>query len=294
MKRIFDAIGQALVGMARNGLVTFVSIFVLISCLVFVGCFHMIAKNVDYNLSSLTDLNEIEVFLEYDYTDEQAAAVNTQISALDNVTSTTLVSKEAGLDEMRQEFSDYSFLFDDIEPSENPLSHKIIVIYEDNSKVTDLDYNIKQIDGVRKVNSRLDIAASVNSLQSGLSVVFIWFTVLCTVVCMFVIVNTIKLSVYSRREEITIMRYIGASRAYISAPFVLEGAFIGCIGASVAYFIEKLIYSGLMSFVADKMDFVKVYDFAVLSPDLLAIFFAISLACGVLGSLFSLGKYVEV
>lgn len=294
MKRIGDAFAQAIKGMFRNGLVTFVSIFVLISCLVFVGCFLMIAKNVDYNLESLTDLNEIEVFLDYELDDEAASDINKQIKILDNVSSTTLVSKEEGLEEVRQEFLDYSFLFEEITPEENPLSHKIIVIYEDNQKVTDLDYNIKQIDGVRKVNSRLDIAASVASLQRGLSVVFVWFTVLCAVVCMFVIINTIKLSVYSRREEITIMRYIGASRTYIAAPFVLEGAFIGTLGASVAFLIEKLIYSGLMGFVADKMGFVKLYEFGVITPDLLAIFFGLSLFCGIVGSIFSLGKYVEV
>ena len=249
---------------------------------------------VDYNLASVAELNEIEVFLEYDLDDDAASDVNKQIKILDNVVSTTLVSKEEGLEEVRQEFLDYSFLFEDITPEENPLSHKIIVIYEDNQKVTDLDYNIKQIDGVRTVNSRLDIAASVDSLQRGLSVVFIWFTVLCAVVCMFVIINTIKLSVYSRREEITIMRYIGASRTYIAAPFVLEGAFIGAIGASVAFLIEKLIYSGLMGFVAEKMGFVKLYEFSAITPDLLAIFFGLSMFCGVVGSIFSLGKYVEV
>ena len=294
MRRIGDALVQAVKGMFRNGLVTFVSIFVLISCLIFVGCFLMIARNVEYNLESVTELNEIEVFLEYDIDDEGAEVIHGKIKSLDNVASTKLVSKEEGLEEMRAEFSDYSHLFDDIAPEENPLSHKIVVIYEDNERVTDLDYNIKQIEGVRKVNSRLDIAASFDSLQKGLSVVFIWFTVLCTVVCMFVIINTIKLSVYSRREEITIMRYIGASRAYIAAPFVLEGAFIGIIGAAVAYFVEKLIYSGLMGFVAEKMDFVMIHEFGVLSPELLAVFFGLSLFCGVVGSVFSLGKYVEV
>ena len=111
---------------------------------------------------------------------------------------------------------------------------------------------------------------------------------------MFVIINTIKLSVYSRREEITIMRYIGASRAYISAPFVLEGTFIGIIGAAVAFFVEKLVYSGLMSFVGQKMGFVKLYAFAEISPFLLTLFFGVSLITGIVGSLVSLGKYVEV
>lgn len=294
MRRLADAFVQAIKGMTRNGLITFVSIFVLVSCLVFVGCFSLISSNIDYNLASITDLNEIEVFLDYELDDEAAAKINAEIAALDNVSSTTLVSKEEGLDEMKDEFSAYSYLFDDIAPEENPLSHKIIVMYEENEKVNDLDFAIKRIEGVRTVNSRLDIAASIESLQKGISIVFVWFTVLCTVVCMFVVINTIKLSVYSRREEITIMRYIGASRSYIAAPFVLEGSFIGIVGASLALLAEKLIYSGLMGFVSDKMGFVKLYSFAELAPELSLVFFAIALFCGIVGSLVSLGRYVEV
>lgn len=280
--------------MARNGLVTFVSIFVLVSCLIFVGSFSLISKNIDYNLASITELNEIEVFLEYELDDAAAAEINAEIAALQNVASTTLVSKEEGLEQVKGDFPDYSSLFDNINAEDNPLSHKIIVIYEENDKVSDLDFAIKRIEGVRKVNSRLDIAASANSLQKGISLVFVWFTVLCSVVCMFVIINTIKLSVYSRREEITIMRYIGASRTYIAAPFVLEGMFIGICGALVAFLGERLIYSALMGFVSDKMGFVKLYAFSELAPELLIVFFGISLFCGIIGSLVSLGKYVEV
>lgn len=293
MKRLTDVLAQAIKGMLRNGLVTFVSIFVLISCLLFVGSFALIALNIDYNLEDVTDLNEIEVFLEFDADDETVARVEREILDLDNVASVDYVSKEEGLGEMTGEFADYGFLFEDITDAENPLSDKFRVLYIDNDKVTTLDYQIKQIDGVRKVNSRLDIAATVDSLQSGISVIFIWFTVLCTVVCMFVIINTIKLSVYSRRDEITIMRYIGASRAYIAAPFVMEGAMIGVIGATAGYFLEKLIYTMLTDFVTAQMNIVKLYTYSEMTQTVLAVFFGISLFTGIVGSLISLGKYVE-
>ena len=293
MRRLSDAFAQAFKGMFRNGLITFVSIFVLISCLLFVGSFALIALNVDYNLEDVTDLNEIEVFLEFDADDETVARVEREILRLDNVATVTYVSKEDGLDDMTGEFADYGYLFEDISDDENPLSDKFRVLYIDNDKVTTLDYELKQIEGVRKVNSRLDIAATVDSLQNGISVIFVWFTVLCTVVCMFVIINTIKLSVYSRRDEITIMRYIGASRTYIAAPFVLEGAMLGVVGAVAAYFLEKLIYSLLTNFVTAQMNIVKLYTYAEMTPTVLVVFFGISLLTGIVGSLISLGKYVE-
>ena len=293
MRRLTDALGAAVKGMFRNGLLTFVSIFVLVSCLLFIGSFALIAMNINYNLEDVSDLNEIEVFLEYDISAEEAARIGAEIARLDNVASVAYVSKEDGIAEMQGEFAEYAYLFSDIGEDENPLSDLYRVIYEDNDRVTTLDYNLKQIEGVRKVNSRLDLAATIGSLQSGISFIFVWFTALCAVVCMFVIINTIKLSVYSRREEITIMRYIGESRAYIAAPFVLEGAFIGILGAAVAYFLESAIYRALVGYVAEQMYIVKLYTYAQASPAILSIFFGLALFTGIVGSCVSLGKYVE-
>ena len=293
MRRLADAFSQAFKGMFRNGVITFVSVFVLISCLLFVGSFALIAMNVSYNLEDVTDLNEIEVFLDFDADAEAVARIEREILRLDNVASVIHVSKEDGLADMTGEFADYGHLFEDISDEENPLSDKFRVLYIDNAKVTTLDYELKQIEGVRKVNSRLDIAATVDSLEGGISVIFIWFTVLCTVVCMFVVINTIKLSVYSRRDEITIMRYIGASRSYIAAPFVLEGVMIGVVGATAAYFLEKLIYSMLTGFVTAEMNVVKLYTYAEMTQPVLIVFFGIALFTGITGSLVSLGKYVE-
>lgn len=293
MKRMIDILSQAFMGMLRNGLVTLISTLVLISCLLFVGSFALIEQNVAYNLEDVSNLNEIEVFLEYDADAATVARVQETILGLDNVSSVEYVSKKDGLVDMQGEFAEYAFLFEDITDAENPLSDMFRVLYADNALATSLDYELKQIEGVRKVNSRLDIAATVESLEGGISVIFVWFTVLCIVVCMFVIMNTIKLSIYSRREEITIMRYIGASRAYIAAPFVMEGIMIGAVGATVAYFLEQAIYSVLCDFVAAEMGIVKLYTYGALSPIVLTLFFGISLFCGIVGSLASMGKYVE-
>lgn len=293
MRRLGDAFSQAFKGIFRNGLATFVSVFVLLSCLLFVGSFTLIGMNVNYNLDDVTDLNEIEVFLDFDADDETVAAVGAAILRLDNVADVQFVSREDGLSSMTSEFAGYESLFEDIGAEENPLSDMYRVIYQDNDKVTTLDYAIKQIEGVRKVNSRLDIAATIGSLQNGISVIFVWFAILCIVVCMFVIINTIKLSVYARRDEITIMRYIGASRTYIAMPFVLEGIIIGVLGAGLAYFAEKLIYKALSEFVVAEMHIVKLYTYAEVTPALLVLFAAIALFTGIVGSLVSLGKYVE-
>ena len=293
MRRFADTFVSALKGLWRNGVVSLVSVFVLISCLLFVGSFGLIALNVTYNFDDVSELNEIEVFLEFDASAETVERVEREILRLDNIESVVFVSKQDGLDDMKGEFSEYGHLFDDISDEENPLSDMFRVVYTDNERVTTLDYELKQLEGVRKVNSRLDIAATVGSLESGITLVFIWFTIILTVVCMLVVYNTIKLSVYARREEIAIMRYIGASRAYIAAPFVIEGVVIGVIGAVVAFFLEEGIYAGLSAFVASEMGIVKLYTYGETAPLVLGVFLAISLLCAVVGSLASMGRYAE-
>ena len=146
MRRFGDALVQALHGMVRNGLLTFVSIFVLVSCLLFIGSFALISKIIDYNLEDITDLNEIEVFLEYDADAATAASIGDKIRALDNVESVTYVSKEEGLREIAGEFAEYAYLLDDITPEENPLSDCYRITYADNARATTLDYELKQIE----------------------------------------------------------------------------------------------------------------------------------------------------
>lgn len=293
MRRFCDVVLQGLKSLLRNGPVSLVSIFVLTCCLLFVGSFGVIALNIAYNFDDVSELNEIEVFLEFDADSEDVERIEREIYRLDNVESVTYVSKQEGLVDMQTEFVEYGDLFNDISDDENPLSDKFRVVYTDNDRVTTLDYNLKQIEGVRKVNSRLDIAATVGSLENGISIIFIWFAVILTVVCIFVVSNTIKMSIYLRREEITAMRYIGASRGYIAAPFVFEGLFVGVIGTVCAFFLERVIYSVLESYIRMQMGIVKLYTFSEVAPIILCVYFAISVICGVIGSLVSMNKYVE-
>ncbi|MBQ6614071.1 MAG: ABC transporter permease [Clostridia bacterium] len=294
MRRFCDVLLQALKSLFRNGPVSLVSIFILTCCLLFVGSFGVIALNISYNFEDVSELNEIEVFLEFDADVETVERIEREILRLDNVESVTYVSKQEGLEGMQTEFVEYGNLFDDITDEENPLSDMFRVVYTDNERVTTLDYNLKQLDGVRKVNSRLDIAATVGSLENGISIIFIWFAVILTIVCIFVVSNTIKMSIYLRREEITAMRYIGASRRYIAAPFIFEGLYVGAIGTLIAFLLERVIYSALQSYISANMGIVKLYTFGEVAPILLAAFIAISVLCGVIGSLVSMSKYVEV
>lgn len=293
MRRIGDAFAQAFTGIFRNIVPSLVCFATLFSCLILVGSFLIVSRNIDYNLQKINELNEIDVFLKDDVDEARALEINEEIKALDNVSRTEFTTKEDGLAEVIDDYDGWEDILKNLSSEENPLPYRIKVFYTDNAKVANLDYNLRNISGVLSVNSRFDIAATVDSLQSGVSAICWVLAIFCGVVCLFVVWNTVKLSVSARHEEITIMRYIGASRAYIAAPFVIESLFIGALGATAAFFVEKLIYSVLMNFIAGQMGFVEMLTFNAVSNELIVWFAVISAGSCVLGSLLSLGKYVE-
>lgn len=271
---------------------TIASITVLVSCLVVMGSFWLLLQNIDSNLEQLRLLNEIVVFIDSSKTDEEVAAIGEQIRALDNVDSVEFVSKEQALEEERERYDEYTDIYDMV-ADDNPLRDSFVIKYIDNSKVATLDYQVGQIDGVAKVNDRLDIAVTIEKLKSGVSMVLIWFMVILFVVSIFVIINTIKLAVHSRRTEITIMRYIGATDWFVILPFIFEGILIGIISSGIAYFIEWYIYRYVVSMIGDNFNMLTILDFSDIRSMVAIAFVGIGIVTGIIGSTISTRKYLK-
>lgn len=296
---VFHHISQAFKGIFRNSVMSLVSILVLTSCLVLMGGFTLLFMNIEANLDDITQMNEIVVYLDFDITEDEITGIEAALWNLDNVAEVTFISKADGLETMKEQFADYEFLFDDIGSEENPLSDVFQVKYKENSSLVDLDYEIRYgladrgISGVRKVNSRLDLASNVESFKNGVSFVAVWFLILLFIIGMFVIINTIKLSVYARREEITVMRYVGATGAFIVMPFVWEGIIIGIISAVISLLVTSGFYSYIASILVTQTSFIKIIPFGSMAGLMSALFFGVGIITGIIGSSISLRRYVE-
>ncbi len=290
--RLTYFLGQSLKGLWRNGIMTIASIMVLVSCLVVMGSFWLLLQNIDVNLEQLGLLNEIVVFIDAKKTDEEVADIGAQIRALDNVGEVTFVSKEQALIEESERYAGYTDILD-ILTDENPYRDSFVIKYIDNSKVATLDYQVGQIDGVAKVNDRLDIAMTIEKLKSGISMVLIWFMVILFVVSIFVIINTIKLAVHSRRTEITIMRYIGATDWFVVLPFIFEGVFIGLISSGLAYLIEWYMYGYVVSMIGDNFNMLTILSFNDIRATVAIAFVGIGVVTGIIGSTISTRRYLK-
>lgn len=293
MKRynIFYFIGQSISSMWRNGVMTFASIAVLMSLLVVIGGFTMLVVNIDENLDNLGVLNEIVVFCDRDATEEQIVEIGETINKLDNIDTVERITKEQGLKELQEEQPD---VYDDVTAENNPLPDSFVITYINNNKVPELDYQLRQIPGIIKVNNRLDLATTIESLKSGVMLIFIWFLAILAVVSIFIIINTIKLSVFSRRNEISIMRYVGATGWFISLPFIFEGIFIGLFASVIGYFIEWYVYSYIENIVvSDYLQMISIIPFEEIKYIVLVGFIGIGVVTGIIGSCISLGKYLK-
>ena len=285
---------QAFKGIFRNGVMSFASVAVLMSCLVVLGGFALLVHNININLEQFGLLNEIVVFVNEDATEEEIVAIEEKIRSLDNVAKVVRETKAEALQKQKDKAGEeYADIYDIFTDETNPLTDTFTVTYEDNDKVVTLAYVLNQIEGVYRVNNRMDLATTISSFKQTVLLIFTWFLLILSVVTLFVIINTIKLSVFSRRHEISIMRYVGATGWFITLPFVLEGIVIGLFASAAAYFIEWYFYLYVEKMVASELQMITIVGFDALQMPLLVGFLGVGVLAGIVGSSISLGKYLK-
>ncbi len=292
--RLSYFIGQAFQGILRNGVMSVASVAVLMSCLIVLCSFALLVVNINVNLNSLGLMNEIVIFLEYDLTEEEIVSIEQQIKSIEyvDVDNVQRITADEGLNIMKEQAGDFGYLYEEYR-DDNPLADCFKITYIDAEKVTSISYNLRQIDGVRKTNDQVDLANMITSFKSGIMFIFICFLAVLFVVSIFVIINTVKLSVYSRKDEISVMRYMGATGWFISLPFVLEGAIIGLIASIPAAFIGRALYvytTETMGATLTMLTFVPLADVVYY---LFMGIIATGIVTGVIGSTISLSKYTK-
>ncbi len=285
----FYFILEALKSLKRNGVMTFASIAVLMSCLVVVGGFFLLVYNIDVNLENFGVMNKIEVFSEFDASPAELEKLEKDIRALDNVADVIHTTKEQRLAAIKETYQAY----EDITDEENPLSDSFEVTYSDNSKVPDLVHQLNSLEGVRKINNRYDLAKKIENFKHTVMMIFIWFLAILFVVSLFIIVNTIKLALSSRKKEIEIMRYVGASKWFITLPFIIEGVLIGAVSGVLSFFIVKAVYSVVTKQMADVLQMLIVVDFKTIGTPLVFAFLGIGILTGIIGSFISITKHLN-
>ena len=280
-------------GIFLHGFMSFASICVTVACLVIVGSFSILSYNLDIMVEDLNQTSEILVYVDSSLTDAEARSIGTKINLLENVLQSTFVSREEALQNFIDDHNGDS-AFSGVQAQE--LRHRFVVTLEDNTKMEETDAQLKALSGVADTNAAYELAEGFTTIQSVLHMVSYAIIAVLLVVSLLIISNTVKLAMYDRRDEISIMKMVGATNGFIRLPFVVEGFTLGMIGAVLAFGIEWLAYDYMIQRIA-LVDALKLFNFVpfqeLLIP-MVATFGAAGLFVGIVGSWTSIQRFMDV
>jgi len=295
-------IKQSLNGLFMNSVMTVTSVFILTSCLLLMGCFGFFIYNVNINLSQLNELNKIVFFINKDYnSEEEIEKIKNRIEELDNVKQIKVITRKEALDQtwelLWKDYPESKLAGDDAFYSrvlnDNSILAAIEIEYENIDDIDTLEFQLSAIPGYEKLRNASEIARTIIDVKNVIMFVLVWFLVILFVIAIFIILNTVRLSVHSRKNEIIIMRYIGATNFFILFPFLLEGVIIGIVSAAVSYFLQSYIYGAVVK-TLERMDTsLKLVDFSEVSVLIFVIFILVGVFCGLLGSSISSQRHLK-
>lgn len=280
-------------GIFLHGFMSFASICVTVACLVIIGSFSSILYNLNLMVEEMEQQNEIIVYIDENYAEQEAGQLGSTINTVPNVSSARFVTKEEAYDaflENQQNKDAFAGVNSDT------LRHRFVVTLDDNTKMASTVQTIKTIDGVADVNYHPEIAEAFTTIQSVLNIVSVTIVIVLLVVSLFIISNTIKLAMFDRRDEIAIMKMVGATNTFIRIPYIIEGFIIGIVSAAIAFFAQWGLYSLLTNIIESisTLQMFTVVEFREILGTMIATFGIAGLFVGVVGSLLSIRKFLDV
>ena len=275
----------------QNRFMAIASVGVLVSCLLLTGGAYLFFVNVDHAFEWVYGQNVVVVFVKDDCSEAQTTALGEKLKAVTNVSDVEFVSKEETLEKLAGSLSEA--VFEEYRQN-NPMQDSYVVTFSDLSK---LDATVAQIETIPEVDKPVsysgDIARTLTKVRGVVLAVGGWIIGMLLLVSLFIIANTIKLTVYSRRLEIYIMKSVGATNSFVRIPFIIEGIVLGLVAGGISYGLIYLIYSRLASMFTSTSLMFGLVAFGDVWWQLLAGFLCAGVLTGMLGSAISMRKYLK-
>jgi cell division transport system permease protein len=273
-----------------NRLMSLASVTVLMACLVIIGLGAMLFFNINALLDTIESQNVIMVYIEDGTTDEQIDDLNKNIYALGNVDDCIFVSKEEAFENSKKELGEDSAL---LEGMENPMPDAYKVVVSDMTLFKQTVNGLKGLEHIENVRENSDVADKLIDIRHAVTIVIAGMVLLLFIVSLFIIANTIRITMFSRRLEISIMKAVGATNWFIRWPFMIEGIIIGIISSAVSFGVLAGLYYGISYIFQDMLNLFQPVAFGQYAGYIFLLFAVIGMFTGSVGSLFSMGKYLK-
>ena len=284
---------EGLSNMFSHGFMSFAAIGITVACLLIMGTFTLVAVNANELLKNLEQENEILAYVDDSYSTAQAKALQKELEAIPNVVSATFISKEQATEDFAADYPDEE-LFQNLDPA--IFQDRYAIKVEDLSQQSQTCSRVEEVDGITDVNAHEEIAGGFLTVRNVATVVCVALIAILFIVSVFIISNTIKLTTFDRRDEIAIMRMVGATNGFIRWPFVYEGLMIGILGAVIAFGLQWALYAAVAQGVDtnDTMQLIEIISFNRLWLPVAATFAGAGVLVGVGGSLSAIRKFLQV
>ena len=282
----------------KNFLMSFASFCILMVSLLLVSCAVLLMMNVNKIMSNIEDTNEITIYLKEDISDKQVEHIKSVLEKNQDITDVKYYSKEQALDDFRDNMAEYSELLDYLD--KNPMPETFLVRVKDLSKIRHVVNTVNDIEGVEQTKAPYDFASVLVQIRNTFTLIGGAVLIALVVVSIVIVSNSIRTSVFARRNEISIMRYVGATSGFIKAPFFVEGMFIGILAGAAAWGLTWLIYDSVFALFSADLTVWQMFGFYGLTPfgDIMWYVLAVNCVAGALlgavGTVFSTGKYLKV
>ena len=289
-------IGEGLSNVFKNKKSTGASLIIMCATMIIFGVFLILGENINNFVDEVKLDQGFQVFMQVDATQEEIDQVGEQIRQLDGINTIEFISKEQALNSMRERLNDTRGLLDTVNVENFKTSYMVTVTDLNRSK--DIQNEILKLEKKKKIESSDETVSALINVANGIRIVTGVVLILLIIISVFIISNTIKLTVHARRKEISIMKYVGATNGFIRWPFVVEGMIIGII----ASLISIVIVGGAYSLIQDQFassTFIKIIGTNLVSlqdmlTSIIFVYLLLGIGIGAIGSIISMRKYLKV
>lgn len=291
-------IGEGFRNFFKNKKSTGASLMIMCATMLIFGLFFLIGENVNYMVKEVESVQGMQVYMIKDATEEQIKTLGEQIKNIDYVAKVEFVSKEDAFNIVKEQYKEYSKVLEPYTVENNPFKVSYVVTLTDLSQNKVVEEQIAKLDNVNNIEMRDKTINALVGIANGIRWVSAGILVLLIIISIFIIANTIKLTVHARRKEISIMKYVGATNGFIRWPFIVEGIIIGVISAMISILILGLSYNLILNKIMESsitsMISITLLPFSEIFTLVVSVYLGLGIGIGCLGSIISMRKYLEV
>lgn len=279
--------------MFSHGFMSFAAVGVTVACLLIMGTFTLVAYNANENLADLQQENAVLAFVDDSLTEREAKALQTKLEKVDNVADCTFMSRDEAKENYIEKY-DGDELYGDL-PAD-VFRHRYVIHVTDPDRIMETKTAVEQVPGIAKARADQAVAEGFTTARIVAGIISIALIAILLLVSVFIISNTIKLTTFDRRDEIAIMKMVGATNGFIRWPFVYEGILLGLFSAVIAFGLQWLLYAAVAQGIGDSdtLQILTVVPFLKIWEPVALVFLGVGILVGVGGSLTAIRRFLRV